>query len=173
MRLSDFAFMPIMGVSNALLPVVGYNFGACKEERIWRAIKVSAIGVVILLAFFTLIIEIWAPQIIGIFMSDTQILEVTVPGMRIMLSTLMFFGPTMLFITAFQGLSMGGMALWLSLIRQFILFIPLLYILQYLLGLTGVWLTLPASDVLSFVIIFMFLYREYYRRNLKLGKKSS
>ena len=73
---------------------------------------------------FTVIIEIWTPQIVSLFVNDPEVLGVTVPGMRIMLSTLIFIGPSILFIAAFQGLSMGGMALLLSLIRQFILFIP-------------------------------------------------
>ncbi len=164
MRLSDLAFMPIMGVSNALLPVVGYNLGAGNRDRLWKAVKLSTIGTVALLILFTIIIEIWAPEIAGIFMQDSEILKVTVPGMRIMLSALVFIGPSILFITAFQGLSMGGMALWLSLIRQFILFIPVLFVLEHLLGLTGIWLTLPASDVLSFGVILAFLLREYKRQ---------
>ena len=69
-----------------------------------------------------------------------------------------------MFITAFQGLSRGMMSLILSLVRQFIFFIPLLYLLRYLLGIYGVWLSLPASDVLSFTVTFLFLYREYRKQ---------
>ncbi len=163
-RLSDLAFMPIMGVSNALLPVVGYNFGAGNQERLWKSIKLSSIGIVILLAVFTVIYEIWTPEVAGIFIKDPETLRVAVPGMRVMLSAMIFIGPSILFITAFQGLSMGGMALWLSLARQFILFVPLLYLLEYLFGLTGIWLALPISDVLGFVVILAFLLREYRRR---------
>ncbi len=164
MRLSDLAFMPVMGVSNALLPIVGYNLGAGKQDRLWKAVKLSSIGTAVLLIFFTLVIEIWTPGIVSIFMKEQEILKVTIPGMRIMLSALVFIGPSILFITAFQGLSMGGMALWLSLVRQFILFIPVLFILEYLFGLTGIWLTLPVSDVLSFGVVLAFLLREYHRR---------
>ncbi|MGD9161414.1 MAG: MATE family efflux transporter [Desulfobacteraceae bacterium] len=164
MRLSDLAFMPIMGVSNALLPVVGYNLGAGNQGRLWKAVKISSLGTAMLLLFFTLIIEIWTPEIVALFLKEPEVLAVTVPGMRIMLSALVFIGPSILFITAFQGLSMGGMALWLSLVRQFILFVPVLFILDYLLGLTGIWLALPVSDILSFAVVLAFLLREYRRR---------
>lgn len=164
MRLSDLAFMPIIGVSNALLPVVGYNMGAGNRERLWQAVKLSTIGTVGLLIIFTVLIEVWTPQIAGIFMKDPEILAITIRGMRIMLSALVFIGPSIMFITAFQGLSMGGMALWLSLARQFILFIPLLFLLENLLGLNGIWMTLPASDVLSFGITLAFILREYERQ---------
>lgn len=165
MRISDLAFMPIMGVSNALLPVVGYNMGAGRQDRLWKAIKLSSVGTAILLLIFTIIIEIWTPEVLAIFMKDPEVLAVTIPGMRIMLSALTFIGPSILFITAFQGLSMGGMALWLSLIRQFILFIPVLFLLEYLFGLTGIWLTLPVSDILSFHVVLYFLVREYRKRH--------
>ncbi len=164
MRISDLAFMPVMGVSNALLPVVGYNMGAGKQERLWRAIRLSSVGTAILLIIFTIIIEIWTPEVLAIFVKDPEVLKVSIPGMRIMLSALTFIGPYILFITAFQGLSMGGMALWLSLIRQFILFIPVLFLLEALFGLTGIWLTFPVSDILSFFVVLTFLLREYRKR---------
>jgi Na+-driven multidrug efflux pump len=88
MRLSDLAFMPIMGVSNALLPVVGFNLGAGKHDRLWKAIRLSSIGIAALLIFFTVVIEIWTPGIVGIFMKDPEIQKITIPGMRIMLSAL-------------------------------------------------------------------------------------
>lgn len=108
MRLSDLAFMPIMGVSNALLPVIGFNLGTGNYKRLWRAVKLSTIGIVMLMAIFTVAIEIWTPAIVGIFLKDPEVQNITIPGMRIMLSMMIFIGPSMLFITTFQGLSMGG-----------------------------------------------------------------
>jgi Na+-driven multidrug efflux pump len=89
---------------------------------------------------------------------------VTVPAMRIMMTTVFLVGPSVMFITTFQGLSRGTMALVLSLVRQFLFFVPLLYLLNFLLGLNGVWLSMPASDVLSFAVTFSIIYREYRRQ---------
>jgi Na+-driven multidrug efflux pump len=73
-------------------------------------------------------------------------------------------GPTMVFITAFQGLSKGTLALFLSLLRQFLIFIPILFLFRYLFGLWGVWWSMPASDILSFTLVFLFIYREYRQK---------
>jgi putative MATE family efflux protein len=162
-RVSDLIFMPIIGVSNALLPIVGYNYGARNEKRLWQATRLSTIGIAVMLGFFTIIIETLTPQIIRIFSRDPAVLEMTVPAMRIMLSTLCFIGPSIMFVTTFQGLNRGGMALFLSLMRQFLLFVPALYLLNYLWGLDGLWLSLPTSDILSFLLTFGFIYREYRR----------
>jgi putative MATE family efflux protein len=168
-RISDLAFMPIIGVSNGLLPIIGYNFGAKLFHRLWKATIIASLGIAALLAVATVIAEVLAPQIIGIFSREAELMETTVPAIRILLSTLIFVGPSIMFVTVFQGLSRGVMALVLSLVRQFLLFIPLLYLFRYLWGLTGVWCSLPASDILSFLITFLIVYREY-RKHKKAGQ---
>jgi Na+-driven multidrug efflux pump len=167
-RISDLAFMPVFGLSDGLLPIVGFNFGAGYLKRLWKAVKLASVGIMLLLGASTLVIEIFAPQLVAIFSDNPELLAVTVPAMRIMLSTMLLIGPSVMFITAFQGLSKGTMALILSLVRQFIFFVPLLYLLHYLLGLNGVWLSLPASDVLSFMVTSLVIYREY-RKQRKSG----
>jgi Na+-driven multidrug efflux pump len=77
---------------------------------------------------------------------------------------MMFIGPNIMFVTAFQGLSRGMMALILSLARQFVLFVPLLYLFSYLFGLYGVWYSLPASDILGFLVAYAFIFAEYRRQ---------
>lgn len=161
LRISDLAFMPIIGVSNGLLPIVGFNFGAKNFKRLWQAVKIASVSIILLLAVVTIFLEIFTSGIIGIFSQDPELLGVTVPAMRILLSTMIFIGPTIMFITVFQGLSRGMKALILSLARQFLLFVPLLYLMSYLFGLYGAWWAMPVSDVLSFALTFAFTYLEY------------
>jgi putative MATE family efflux protein len=161
MRIADLAYMPVFGLSDGLLPIVGFNFGAGYFKRLWKAVKLASLSIMALLGVVVLLIEGLAPQIVGIFSNDPELLAVTVPAMRIVLATTFLVGPSVMFITTFQGLSQGTMALVLSLVRQLIFFIPLLYLLRHLLGLTGVWLSLPLSDILSFIVAFTAIYREY------------
>ncbi|MBA7584847.1 Multidrug export protein MepA [subsurface metagenome] len=171
LRIANLAFMPIIGLSHGLLPIIGFNFGAGYLKRLWKAVKLASVGIMLVLGVITLFIEIFAPKVVGIFSDNPELLTITVPAMRIMLSAMLLIGPSVMFITTFQGLSKGTMALILSLVRQFIFFIPLLYLLRYLLGLNGVWLSLPASDVLGFIVTFFIIYREY-RRQRKSAKWS-
>lgn len=167
-RTSDLAFMPIIGVSGGLLPIIGYNFGARLFRRLWKAARLASVGITVLMAVAVLFIELLAAQIIGIFNSDPEFIAITLPAMRIMLGGLVFIAPFMMFITVFQGLGRGTMALVLSLVRQFAMFVPLLYLLRHLFGLYGIWWSLPASDVLSFMLTFLVIYREY-RKHKKAG----
>ncbi len=163
-RISDLAFMPIIGVSNGLLPIVGFSFGAKNFKRLWRAVKLASVGIALFLAVATVFIEFFTPQLVSIFNDEVELLEVAVPSMRILLSTMLFIGPNIMFVTAFQGLSRGTMALILSLVRQFILFVPLLFLFSHLFGMYGVWYSLPASDTLGFVVAYGFIYAEYRRQ---------
>ncbi|MBN2074142.1 MAG: MATE family efflux transporter [Dehalococcoidales bacterium] len=160
-RVSDLTFVQIMGASNALLPIVGFSFGARNFKRLWEAVKIASVGITILLAVATVFVEIFAPQILGIFTKDQRILELAIPAMRIMLCPIIFIGPTLMFITVFQGLSRGTMALVLSLLRQLLLFIPAIYLMSHFFGLYGLLWALPLSDFLSFGLTFTFTYREY------------
>jgi putative MATE family efflux protein len=161
LRVSDIAFMPIMGVSHGMLPVMGFCFGAGNYERLWQALKKATLGLSVLLLFITVLIEIFTPQIIGIFSKEPELLDIAVTAMRITMISMTLIGFNVLVTTTFQGLSRGTTALVLSLVKQFIVFVPLLYLCRWLWGLTGVWISWPVADALSMLVSFIFIYREY------------
>jgi len=161
MRIIDLVLMPIFGASGGLLPIVGYSLGARLWGRLWRAVIIASVSLVLIMAVATVAMEITAPLIIGLFTQDPQLVAMAVPAMRIVLSSLVVIGPAILFVTTFQGLSKGKEALVLSLVRQLVFFVPILFVLPRLLGLTGVWLALPLSDFLGFIVAGAWLLREY------------
>jgi putative MATE family efflux protein len=165
-RISDIAFMPIIGVGHGLLPIVGFCFGARLWTRLWSAVRLATVSLVSFLALATVILEVFAPQFIGIFSKDPELMAIAVPGMRIFMSGLVLVGPAIVFITTFQGLSRGWTANVLSLGRSLLFFLPLLYILPRFMGLTGIWWSLPLSDGLGVAIGAAWLYREYRRQRL-------
>jgi putative MATE family efflux protein len=167
-RLSDLVFMPVVGTAQGLLPIIGYSLGAKLWKRLWDAVRTASIWMAILMGVATILIEIFAPQMVGLFSKDPELIAIAVPGMRIFLSSLIIIGPTIMFITTFQGLSKGKDAMVLSLARQFIFFLPGLYILSRFMGLNGVWLSMPVSDILGVIISGLWLYREY-RKQKKSG----
>jgi Na+-driven multidrug efflux pump len=167
-RIYDLAFMPVLGASHGLLPVIGYSLGAKLWTRLWQAVRLSASGIAVFMIIATIFLEIFTPQVVRVFNSDPELLAIAVPGMRIFFSTFVFFGLAVIFVTTFQGLSKGKEALLMNLARQFVYFIPGLFILSSFFGLTGVWISMPVSDVLGCVTSGLWLYREYRMRKRKL-----
>jgi Na+-driven multidrug efflux pump len=148
------------------LPIVGYSLGARLWIRLWGVVRLASLWLVALMAVVTLVMEIFTPQIVRAFNRDPALISVAVPGMRIFLSTIVIIAPTIVFIVTFQGLSKGKDVLALSLARQFIFFLPALYILPHFLGITGVWLSWPVSDLAGFITSGLWLWREYRKQKL-------
>lgn len=130
--------------------------------------KKAALWVVLLMLGPTIALLVFTPEIIRVFNADPELVRIAVPGLRIFCSTLCLIGPTIVVITTFQGLSKGRDAWILSLIRQLVFMIPAIYILPSFLGLTGVWMAMPVSDVLAAFTAGFWIFREY-RQHVKKG----
>lgn len=160
-RISDLAYMPVLGTANGLLPVIGFSLGARLWERLWSSVRKTAWWLAGAMIVVTVLLEVFTRQVISFFNNDPELLALAVPGMRIFCSTFVLIGPTVIFITVFQGLSKGLDAMLLSLMRQFIFFVPALLLLAALWGLTGIWISMPVSDSLGFICAGLWLWREY------------
>jgi putative MATE family efflux protein len=167
-RISDLAFMPMIGTAQGLLPIIGFSLGAKLWSRLWEAVKIASIWLGLIMLGTSAVLIIFTPQIVGLFSHDPELMKIAVPGLRIFCSSLALVGPTIIFITTFQGLSKGKDAWFLSLVRQVFYFIPALYLFSYLFGLTGVWAAMPVSDFLAALTAGLWLYREY-RQHVKKG----
>jgi putative MATE family efflux protein len=160
-RVADLAFIPVVGLAHALLPIVGFCFGARLWGRLWAAVRHGSLAVLVVLAVSTALLEIFAPQVITIFNSNPELLAVAVPGMRIYISAFILVGPAIMFIITFQGLSKGWTAICLSWARQLGFLVPALLILPHFIGLNGAWMALPISDAGGAIVAGLWLYHEY------------
>ncbi|MFC2033972.1 MATE family efflux transporter [Chloroflexota bacterium] len=167
-RIIDFAFMPIFGASGGLLPIVGFSFGARLWHRLWGSVRLASLGLVLTLSVVTVLLEIFSPHLISIFTDEPELITQGIPAMRITVSMLCLFAPSIMFITTFQGLGKGKDVLFLSLARQLLFFIPALFILPSIFGLIGIWLSIPVSDFAGFILSGLWLFREY-----KIQKRTS
>jgi Na+-driven multidrug efflux pump len=107
---------------------------------------------------------------VSIFDPDPALADIAIPGMRIFFSSLAIIGPTIIFVTTFQGLSKGKDAMVLSLARQFIFFVPALFSLSHYFGLMGVWIAMPVSDTLGMITATLWIAREYRQQKKKFGR---
>ncbi|MDD5189617.1 MAG: MATE family efflux transporter [Dehalococcoidales bacterium] len=167
-RICDLAFIPVVGVGNGVMPIVGFSLGAKLWQRLWKTVRMATWWLAGLMAVVTVLMEIFAPQIVGIFNHDPELIAVAVPSLRIFLSTMAIVAPTVVFISTLQGLSKARDVLVLALARQFIFFLPSLFILPHFFGITGVWLAWFVSDCAGFITSGLWLWHEY-RRQKKSG----
>ena len=140
-------YMPLFGVIQGMQPIVGFNYGAKKYDRLKEAVKLSLITATALATFSWLIVELFPAGIISIFTADTEIITKGSQVIRIAIFMTPFIGIQIVAAGLFQSLGKAVPSLVLSLLRQVLLFIPLVIILPRVLGLgiMGIWIAYPAA----------------------------
>lgn len=165
-RIMMFAIMPIFGLVQGLLPIVGYNFGAKKFCRVQNAIRLSiTVSTAICMASFG-ILFFFPSSILGLFTSDMEVLRVGVHASRLVALGLPVVGFQVMASGMYQAIGKALPALLLSMARQLFFLIPLVLILPLIWSLEGIWLAFPVADAGAFVVA-MFLFRgemEYLRK---------
>lgn len=147
--------MPIFGLNQGLQPIIGYNFGAKKYDRVKQAVRYGMIAATIIVTIGFIVIEGVAEMLVIIFNNDPLLVEVTSHGMRIFLIMLPLVGAQIIVTNYFQSIGRVKISMLLSLLRQVIILIPCLIIIPMFKGLDGVWIAGAASDFLSVIITFV------------------
>lgn len=160
---STIFLMPIFGLNQGSQPIVGYNYGAKKYDRVKLTIKYPQIVATTIALIGFILIELCPWLIVKAFNNDPELLNITSTGMRIYLCMLPFIGLQVIRTNYFQCIGKVKISMFLSLLRQVILLIPLLIILPQIWGLTGVWIAGPTSDFLSFVITTIMFRKDMHR----------
>lgn len=165
-RLVMFALMPVIGIAQGLLPIIGYNFGAGKMLRVRDAITKGLLAAVAVVTFFGIIYYAWPAFFLSIFSRDQELLLYGKTAMRIMVLMFPLVGAQMVFTTYFQAAGRGVPSLTLSLLREILIFIPLLFALSGPFGQDGVWYARPASDLLAFFVTLTLLIKDLKRQGI-------
>jgi len=167
-RLQMLIMMPVIGFSQGLLPVIGYNYGAQKVERIREAVIK---GFAITTGFITLLVLVLyvSPNtFFRIFTSETELLNMAGYSLRIMIVMFPLIGIQVVSTIFYQAIGKAIPSLVLSLLREVMIFIPFLLFLSSYFDLMGVWIARPISDFLAFIITFFMISRELKRQNIPL-----
>ncbi len=147
-----------IGVGQGIQPLLGYCYGAKNRKRFMEALKFSTIFGLCLCAVLTAACFVFTPQIVKMFLSDQSALEYGVLFSRIMLSTAWLFGVYYVLVNAMQALGAAMPSLIVSVCRQGIVYIPLVFIMGALLGMNGLVWAQPAADLISLAMtVFLFL----------------
>jgi putative MATE family efflux protein len=152
--------MPVFGINQGSQPIIGYNYGAKKYGRVKKAWKLAVIAAVLVTTTGFLVVELAAPNIIKIFNSNPDLVSIGTHGIRVYLSMLPVIGFQIISSNYFQAVGKAKISMFLSLCRQVIVLIPLILILPPIFGLTGVWISGPASDAIASIITLFFVIRE-------------
>ena len=165
-KLQSFIFMPVFGMSNAVLAISAYNYGARKPDRIMKTIKLGACAATAIMTVGVLLFMFLPKQLLGFFNPSDDMLEVGVPALRILSLPFLPAGVCIIFSNAFQALGKSVYSMMTSIARQLVVLIPAAYLLSLSGKIDLVWLSYPIAEIMSLTMsIFMMI--SIYRKKIK------
>ena len=164
-------FMFVMGVTQGMQPIIGYNYGAQKFDRMLRCLWLSiAVGTVILLIGWTLSM-LFPREIARLFTTDETLLQLSARGLKIDMLVFFVVASQAIITNFFQCIGKVRVSIFLSLSRQLFMLLPMAYVFPLFFELDGVWYSMPASDFGSFAMTIPILM--WYLRKIKAHEQPS
>ncbi len=172
-KLQSFFFMPVFGLCNGMVPIVAYNFGARKPDRIVKTIRLSVMYATILMAVGFAVFQLFPATLLDMFRSKDDLagdlIAIGVPALRIISFSWLLAGFGIICSSVFQALDHGVLSLVSSLVRQLIVLLPAAFLLARLFqNLDVVWLAFPLAELFSCALCAGFIRRVYRRDILPL-----
>lgn len=158
--------MVVLGLTQGMQPIVGYNYGAGNFSRMNKALKYTIFLATGVTTIGFLIGEFMPRMVASVFTTDEELIGYSVEGLRIVLIFFPIIGFQMASSYFFQSIGMTKKAIFMSLTRQVLFLIPGLLILPSFFGLKGIWYSMPLSDLLSAIVAAFLLAAQYKKTNL-------
>jgi putative MATE family efflux protein len=163
-RMMMFSLFPVYGITQGFLPIAGYNFGAKNFERVKEVIYLAIKYASFFATLVFLVLMIFPEEITKVFTSDVDVIRETPAAMRWVFLATPIIAIQLIGAAYFQGIGKAKTGLILALLRQGILFVPLILILPLFFGEMGAWISFPISDFLATIITGIVLIREVKKR---------
>lgn len=150
-------FLPSLAIGEATQPIIGYNYGAGKPERVIKTIKLALLLVTTVYIFSFLLAQLFAKEMMLLFNDDPELIAIGVPGMRIGYLGIILVGIPIITTSSLQALGKARAALTMAVFRHAVfMFLPMM-ILPRFFGIWGIWMSFPTGDVFGAIMAIFFL----------------
>lgn len=167
-RLVFICVMIVMGITQGMQPIAGYNYGAQQFDRVTRVLKLSIYGATAMTTLTFLVGELLPDVAVQLFTTDEGLISRAAEGFRIVVLFFPIVGFQMVTSNFFQSIGMANKAIFLSLTRQLLFLLPCLIILPTFMGAAGIWWSMPISDLTASLVAGVLLYKQF--QNFKYHK---
>ncbi|MBQ0074368.1 MAG: MATE family efflux transporter [Prevotella sp.] len=159
--------MVTLGVCQGMQPIAGYNYGAQNYNRMLEVLKLASISGTAVCAVGFFIAMFLPRQCMRLFTTDPTMIEQGIVALRYNMMFFLIIGAQMVITNFFQSIGKAKISIFLSLSRQLLILIPMIYIFPKFWGLEGVWISLPASDAIAAIMAYVMLW--VYVRQIKVN----
>ncbi len=166
-KLQSFIFMPVFGLNNGMVPIVSYNLGARKKERMVKTIQLAVLYAVGIMALGVLLFQLLPRQLMLLFNASETMMNLAVPALRIISVHFLLAGYSIVISSVFQALGDGVPSLIISVARQLLVLLPAAWLLSLTGQVNNVWWAFPIAELVSAALCTLFFARDY-RRKIKV-----
>lgn len=159
-KLQTFIYMPTNGIVQGMRPIIGYNYGAGETGRMKQTIRYSLYTSLVIMGIGTAAAMGIPEQIFALFDADAELMQAGVLSLRIISLGFLISSVGVVFSGTFEALGKGKESLIISLLRQFVITIPLSFLLAPLFGASGVWIAFPAAEAIASIAAWILLKRS-------------
>lgn len=161
-KLQTFVFMPVSGLTQGALPIMGYNYGAQNRRRLLSTLRCAVLVAVGIMAAGNLLFVLIPDKLLLLFNASPEMLEMGTSALRIISCSYIFAAVGLIFSTMFQAVGKGSYSLTVFLMRQLIVVVPLAFLLSRTLGLNGIWLSFPIAEAAGAIaaVLFFLVFRR-------------
>ena len=160
--------MIVFGITQGMQPILGYNYGANKWDRVKRTLNIGFVVGIIVTTIGLIVAELIPSQIASLFATDAILIDISTTGFRISFMFFAVIGGQIVIQNFFQSIGKPMISIFLSLTRQLLFLIPTLLIFPRIWGVKGVWTSLAISDLLAFIVAIITLYIIMRQKNKNL-----
>lgn len=158
-KLNSFVFMPVFGLNSGLVPIVAYNYGAKKTDRIKRAIKLAIIAACLIMSVGVCLFEFFPKELFALFNASDQMLEIGIPALRTIAPSFMGAAVCICLGSVFQALGSASYSMFVSIARQLLFLLPSAYLLSLTGKINNVWWSFLIAEMISIALSLFFFAR--------------
>lgn len=155
-KLQSFVFMPVFGLNNGIVPIIAYNYGARKPDRIKETFKIAVMYAVAIMLVGILIFELLPELLLKVFNASDNLYAIGTVALRLIAIHFVFAGYDIVCSSFMQALGHGVKSLIVSIVRQLLFLLPAAYIFAHIFGLNAVWLSFPVAEIASLILCTIF-----------------
>lgn len=169
-KIQSFIFMPVFGLNNGMVPIIAYNYGARRKDRLMTTIKFSIVYAMAIIFIGLFVMQVFPEALLGMFNATPDMLAIGIPALRIVSLSFLFAGFNIIACSVFQSLGNGVYSMLASIGRQLVVLLPAAWLLSLSGKVELVWWAFPIAEIMSLLLCVIFFAATYKKIIKPLGE---
>lgn len=163
-KLQSFVFMPVFGLNNGVIPILGFNYGARNKNRMLDTMKLGLVVALLIMITGTLCFQLFAKELLSLFSATEEMYRIGIPALRTISLCFIPASISIILIASFQATGFGLASMMVSIIRQLVVLCPCALLLSRLIGINGVWYSFAIAEIFGLLFSVIFFIHVYNKK---------